>query len=180
MKSLKMRKFALAIGAIIMAGGVSAADSGTGAAMVASATIVDECSVGNVAALAFGNLAMLNAGAQSTLPSASTGGGTFDAICTNNSANTPKLRFTSGNALATSTFRMVGADASTYIVYTLKESNENNIAYGTDAAFAGFAADGLVKSLVIKGSIAADEKVAKKVQGYSDTITIQASYSLAN
>lgn len=171
-----MKKLALAIGALVMAGGAMAADSGSGT-MGGSAAIVDECSVGTLATLTFGNLAMLTSGAQSSSASASTGGGTFDAICTNNSANTPKLRFTSANT-GTSDFRLVGADTSTYIVYTLATGADVAIAYGTDAAFAGFTADGTVKNLTIKGSIAAAAKAAKKVQAYTDTITIQSSYNL--
>lgn len=173
----KMSKLALAIGAMAMAGGAMAADSGSGT-MGSSAAIVDECSVGTLATLTFGNLAMLTTGAQSATASASTGGGTFNAICTNNSANTPNLRFTSANT-GTSNFRMIGAtDATQFIVYTLATGADVAIAYGTDAAFAGFTADGTVKNLTIKGSIAAGEKAAKKVQAYSDTITIMSSYNL--
>ncbi|MBH2019392.1 MAG: spore coat protein U domain-containing protein [Burkholderiales bacterium] len=172
----KFSKLALAIGALVMAGGAMAADSGSGT-MGISASIVDECSVGNTVALAFGNLAMLTAGAQSATASASTSGGTFDAICTNNTLNTPKLRFSSANT-GTSDFRMVGTDTTSYIVYTLATAADAAIVYGTDAAFAGFTADGTVKSLTIKGSIAASEKGAKKVQAYSDIITIQSSYNL--
>jgi len=174
----KMNKLALAMGALVMAGGAWAADSGS-TAMGTSATIVDECSVGNIAPLAFSDLVMLNAGAQSATASASTGG-TFDAICTNNIANTPKLKFSSANALTTSSFRLVGTDTSTYIVYTLKQTGTGAtaITHGTEAAFPGFSADGKVKKLAIAGSIAASDKAEKKVQVYSDTITILSSYNL--
>jgi spore coat protein U-like protein len=173
-----MNKLALAIGAMVVAAGAMAANSGS-TTMGANAAIVDACSVGNIGALQFGNLAMLTAGAQSGTASGSTGGGSFDAICTNNTLNTPKLKFTSANTL-TSTFRLMGADTSSFIVYTLKESGVGglDITYGTDAAFTGFGADGTVKSLAIVGSIAYDEKAGKKVQSYSDTITIQSSYNL--
>lgn len=171
-----MNKLALAIGAMVVAAGAMAADSGSGT-MGGTAAIIDECSVGTFATLTFGNLAMLTTGAQSGTPSASTGGGTFNAICTNNPANTPMLRFTSANT-GTSNFRLVGDDGNTYIIYTLATAADVAIAYDTDAAFGGFTADGAVKNLTIKGSIAAVAKAAKKVQAYSDTITIQSSYNL--
>jgi spore coat protein U-like protein len=179
-----MNKLALAIGAMVVATGAmatTATDSGS-TTMGANAAIVDACSVGNIVALQFGNLTMLTgAGAQSASPSNSTSGGSFDAICTNNSSNTPKLRFTSANVpgTGTSTFRLIGAtDATQFIVYTLKESGGAAIAYNTDAAFTDFVADGAVKPLAIAGSIAVVDKAGKKVQSYSDTITIQSSYNL--
>lgn len=171
-----MNKLALAMSALVMAGGAVAADSGS-ATMGVSATIVNECSVGNTVALAFGNLAMLTGAAQSSGASASTGGGTFSAICTSNAANTPALRFTSANT-GTSDFRLVGADGTSFIAYTLATSGSVDIAHSTDAAFTDFEADGTVKALRIQGSISAAEKAGKKVQAYSDTITIQSSYNL--
>lgn len=172
----KMSKLALALGALVAAGGAMAADSGT-TTMGVSAAIVNECSLGNVTALAFGNLAMLTSGAQSSTASASSGGGTFDAICTNG-APTPKLRFTSANVGGTSSFRLVGADATTFIAYTVAESGGTAITYGTDAAFTGFAADGTVDSLTLTGSISAAQKAAKPIQAYTDTITITSSFDL--
>ena len=170
-------KLALALVSMTMAGGAMAAgtDSGT-ATMGATANIANECSVGSAVSLAWGTLAMLNAGAQSSTASASTGGGSFDAICTNGSP-LPKLRFTSANT-GTSDFRLVGADTSSYIGYTLATAADVAIAYGTDAAFTGFTADGTAKHLTIKGSISASEKAAKKVQAYSDTITITSSFDV--
>jgi len=174
-----MNKLALAIGALVMAGGAMAAGSESGT-MGTSAAILNECSVGNFSPLAFGTLAMLSNGAQSSADSASTGGGTFDAICTNG-APTPKLKFTSANTgTGTINFQLIGTDGS-LIVYTLKESSTGGtaaIVYGTDAAFTGFTATGTTKSLSIAGSITAEQKKAKKVQPYSDTITITSSFGL--
>lgn len=172
----KMNKLALAIGALVMAGGAMAGASGT-APIGVNAVIVNECSVGNVLPLAFGTLSMLNNGAQSATASDSTGGGTFDAICTD-AAPTPKLKFTSANTGATTDFRLVGADTSTFIVYTLKESGGPAITLATDAAFTAFSADGMTKNLAIAGSIAFGDKAAKKAQAYSDTITITSSFGL--
>jgi spore coat protein U-like protein len=145
--------------------------------MGATASVANECSVSGAVSLAWGTLAMLSAGAQSAVASASTGGGTFDAICTNGTP-LPKLRFTSVNT-GSSDFRLVGADTSSYIAYTLATAADVAIAYGTDAAFTGFTADGTAKHLTIKGSITSGEKAAKKVQAYSDTITITSSFDLS-
>jgi spore coat protein U-like protein len=171
----KLNKLALALGALAIAGGAMASDSGA-TTMGASASITAECSVGNVTPLAFGALAMLSNGSASTSASASTGGGTFDAICTSG-ATTPKLRFTSANTDTVANFRLRGADTTTLIAYTLAESGSAVIAAGADAAFTGFTADGTVKSLTIKGSIASGEKTGKAAQIYSDTITITSSFT---
>jgi spore coat protein U-like protein len=151
-----------------------AADSGD-ATMGVSASIAQECSIGNIAPLAFGALGMLNNGAQSSADSASVTGGTFDAICTAGT-NLPKLKFTSANSSG-SEFRLLGVDNS-YVVYTLKESGGTPIAYNTAAAFGGFAADGTAMNLAIVGAISAAEKGGKVAQSYSDTITITSSYGL--
>lgn len=172
----KMTKLALALGALVMAGGAMAVDSGTGT-MGVSASIINECAVGTAAELTFGDLAMLTAaGAQIATASASTGGGTFQAICTNGTPS-PAFKFTSLNT-ADSKFRLVGDDASTFIIYTLATAANAAITYGTAAAFTGFIADGTAQTLTIKGSIAAADKAAKGVQAYSDTITITSSYTL--
>lgn len=173
-----MSKLALAIGALVMAGGAMAVDSGSGT-MAVSAAIVNECSVSTGSPLAFGDLSMLAAGLKSAAASVSIGGGAFDAICTSG-APAPKFKFTSLNAGATSTFRMIGAtDPSQFIAYTLKEASGGtaDIVYGTAAAFTGFTANGITQNLTIAGSITAGEKETKKVQTYSDTITVLSSYT---
>lgn len=170
----KMTKLMLATGAMALTGLVMAANDT--ATMGVSAGIDNECAIGNVVGLTFGDLSMLSAGGQASTSSASTGGGTFDVICTNGSP-APKLNFTSANSGA-GNFRLIGTDAMTVIVYTIYESNNTAIAHGTNAAFTGFSADGAVKSLRIKGSIAASEKALKRVQEYSDTITITSSFTL--
>ncbi|MES2942851.1 MAG: hypothetical protein V4772_08285 [Pseudomonadota bacterium] len=171
----KMTKLAVAISAVLMVGGAMATDSGSGT-MAVSGSIAAECAVGNTAAMTFGALTMLTtAGAQSAASNSSSGG-TFDAICTNGTS-TPKLRFTSLNT-GTADFRLVGADTTSYIVYTLAVSGGGAaITYGTDAAFAGLTADGTTKSLAIVGTIAAAAKNAKAIQAYTDTITITSSYT---
>lgn len=149
-----------------------ATDSGSGT-MGVTASIAEECSIGNVTALDFGQLSMLDAGAVTGAASASSGGGTFDAICTSGTT-TPKLKFTSANTTGAD-FRLKGG--SSYIVYTLKDGS-TEIAYGTPASFTGFVADGTAKPLVITGSIAASEKTGKPIQAYTDTITITSTYGI--
>jgi spore coat protein U-like protein len=173
---ITFNKFAVAFAATLLSAGAFATDSGSGT-MGVTASIADECSVGNTVTLGFGQLSMLSNGAPSTAASASASGGTFDAICTNGTA-TPKLKFTSLNAGATSTFRLVGTDTTTFIVYTLAESGGAAIAYDTAAAFTGFAGDGTTKSLAIVGSIASGEKDGKAKQAYGDTITITSTYGI--
>jgi len=172
----KMTKLALAVAAIAFAGGAWATDSGSGT-MGVTASIAEECSVGNTTALTFGQLSMFSSGSVSTAASDSTGGGTFDAICTSGTT-TPKLKFTSANAGGTSTFRMVGTDTTTFIAYTLAESGGTAIAYDTAAAFTNFSADGTTKSLSIIGSVADTEKSGKAKQAYGDTITITTTYGI--
>ncbi|MEJ8839997.1 spore coat protein U domain-containing protein [Ramlibacter sp. AN1133] len=170
-----MSKLAAACAAALLSVGAFATDSGSGT-MGVTASIAEECSVGNTVTLDFGQLSMLSNGAASSAPSASVAGGTLDAICTSGTT-TPKLKFSSANSNGTD-FRLVGADATTYIVYTLAESGGAAIAYNTAASFTGFAADGSTKSLAIAGSIAATEKTGKAKQAYSDTITITSTYGI--
>jgi spore coat protein U-like protein len=172
---MKFNKFAVAAAAALLSAGAFATDSGS-ARMDVSASIADECSVGNVVTLAFGQLSMLSNGAQSSTASTSTAGGTFDAICTNGTA-TPKLKFESKNTSG-SDFRLQGADLSTYIVYSLAESGGTAIGYNTAASFTGFDADGTTKSLAIVGSIAATDKAGKAKQAYTDQITITSTYGI--
>lgn len=174
MKTTKLGKLALAMGSLMLVGGAMAADSGTGS-VVASAQINPECAVGNATALDFSALTMLTAAGAQVSASSTSSGGTFDAICTNGT-NSPKLRFTSANS-AGSDFRLLGADATTFISYTLAESGGTAISHGSDAAFTGLAADGTTKSLRVVGTVTAAAKSAKLIQLYADTITITSSYT---
>lgn len=171
----KFSKFAAAIAASVLSVSAFATDSGSGT-MGVTASIGEECSVGNSVTLAFGQLSMLANGAPSSAASTSVSGGTFDAICTVGTT-TPKLKFSSANTSGTN-FRLVGADGTTYIVYTLKEAGGTAIAYNTAAAFTGFAADGATKNLAIAGTIDATEKTGKAKQSYTDTITITSTYGI--
>ena len=172
----KFNKFAASFAAALLSVSAFATDSGDGQ-MGVTASIGEECSIGITATLAFGTLSMLSNGAASASPSASASGGTFDAICTSGTT-TPKLKFTSANAGATDSFRLLGADTTTFIVYTLAESGGTAIAYNTAAGFTGFDADGSTKNLAIVGSIDASEKSGKAKQSYSDTITITSTYGI--
>jgi spore coat protein U-like protein len=158
---------------------VSAFAADSEATMGVSASISAECSVGNTKPLAFGALSMLNTnGAQSTLPSASISGGTFDAICTAGTSN-PKLKFHSDNTSG-SDFRLVGTTDGAFIVYTLTEADGTTaIVHNQAAAFGGFTADGTAKTdLTILGKIAPAAKNGKAAQEYTDTITITTSFDI--
>lgn len=169
----KMTKLMIALGTMTLAGAAMAA--GESATMGVAASIASQCSVGNVVPLRFGEIEMLGTGTRTSSDSESTGGGTFDAICTNGT-QAPKFKFTSANTWYND-YRLVGADGTTHITYTLATSGNTAIVYGTAAAFSGFEANGSVVSLRIKGAIAAADKQGKAVQEYSDTITITASFN---
>ena len=171
----RFNKLAAACATALLSAGAFATDSGS-ATMGVTASIEEQCSIGNTAALEFGVLSMLDAGAVSSAASDSTGGGTFDAICTSGTT-TPKLKFTSANTSGTD-FRLLGDVDGAFIVYTLAESGGTAIGYDSPASFTGFAADGATKNLAITGSIAASEKQGKAKQSYSDTITITSTYGI--
>jgi spore coat protein U-like protein len=172
---IRFSKLAAACAATLLSVGAFATDSGSGT-MGVTASIAEECSVGNSVTLDFGQLSVLSNGAPSAAASASISGGSFDAICTSGTT-TPKLKFSSANSSSTD-FRLVGADGTTYMVYTLAESGGTAISYNTAGSFTGLVADGSTKSLIIVGSIAASEKTGKAKQAYSDTITITSTYGI--
>ena len=167
----KMTKMMIALGAMTVAGAAMAQS----ATMGVSASIASECSVGNTVAIQFGAINMLAAGGQSNNASESNAGGTFDAICTNGTL-APKFKFTSANTWFND-FRLLGADGTTYMSYTLATTGNTTLPYGTPVAFSDFVANGTVTSLRLKGVIAAADKVRKVAQMYSDTITITASFN---
>lgn len=170
----KMTKMMIALGAMTVAGAAMAATSAP-ATMGVSATISNTCSVGNTAALQFGDIQMLAAGSHSNSESESTGGGTFDAICTNGTL-APQFKFTSANTWFND-YRLKGADGTTHLPYTLVTSLNTALPYGTPVTFTDFVANGTTISLRIKGVIAASDKMRKGVQMYSDTITITAFFT---
>ncbi len=175
MNTTKMTKLALAIGAMVVATVTMATDSGSGS-MTVSASIAPECAVGNTTSIEFGDMTMLSARGAPTTAHRTSIGGTFDVICTNGTSE-PKLRFTSPNADGNN-FRLMGSDGSTYITYNLAESGTGvALIPGNDAAFTGLVADGTTKSLQIIGTVPSHSKQGKRVQAYSDTITITSSYT---
>jgi len=176
MKNTKLNKVAAALAATLAAGAAFAAqtDSGTGTLAV-NATISAQCAVGQHTAIDFGTLAMLSGTGQNT--SDSTGAGAIDAICTNG-APTPQFRYSSANTSGTD-FRLVGADATTYIGYSLYQSADSTTApvtYNTDAAHPAFTATGASEVLDMSARILAADRNGKPMQTYSDTITITTSF----
>ena len=176
MTTTKFSKLALAISAMAIATGAMAVDSGSGT-MAISASVAPECAIGNTTAMQFGDMTMLTAKGEQTKSSNRSIGGTFDAICTNGTT-APKVRFTSPTTVG-SNFRLLGADGTSFIDYSLTETTTSGVAIipGTDAEFTGLVADGTVKSLKIVAMITAGAKHEKRVQNYSDTITITTSYT---
>lgn len=169
----KLTKLMTALGILTVAtAAMAVSDTAT---MGVTASVVGQCSVGNTVPLSFGQLEMLTTAGPTSTASESTGGGTFDAICTYGTA-APRFKFVSANT-SSNDFRLIGTNRMTYITYTLAESGNTAIAHNTPAAFTGFVSSGTVWPLRIKGSIASSEKVSKTVQEYGDTITITASFT---
>src|SRR5690348_2265357 len=114
MKNVRLTGIALAMAAALASGAAGAAPTST---MAVSAAITADCAIAQNAPIAFGNLDMLGSGVQSTAENIGTG--SFNAICTNGTTN-PKFKYTSQNSAA-GAFRLVGADATTYIVYSVHQ-----------------------------------------------------------
>ena len=166
----KLTKIMMLLGALTVA---SAATAQT--AMPVTASIASACSVGNATTLTFGALEILNGAAPSTTDSASTGGGTFDAVCTNG-PQSPEFRFTSANTWFND-HRLKGQDGLTYIEYKLFNSTGGFLFYGYQYALPGFVANGTTQQLRIQSTIAAAAKLSKPAQTYTDTITVNVLFT---
>lgn len=176
-----MNKLALAIGAMVMAGGAWAVnDTST---MGTTATVGAECAVGNGGGIAFSTLTMLDLANATQTTVDSTAASTFPAICTNGTA-APTFTYVSANAVTTD-FRLkgTGATANDYITYTPYSSVDGTgtaIVGGDATTYGGavpFVADGTSKTLNLSARIIAADKAAKLVQAYTDTITITAGWT---
>jgi spore coat protein U-like protein len=174
MKNMKMRKLALALSAMALAGGAMAVNT-----FDATASITGQCVVSTTQGMAFGGLTMLDAttGRLSTAKNNATA--TFDATCTNG-GSAPTLKFTSTNG-GGSAFGMLNQTtlATDVIAYTLFEGGSDSgtaIAHAVDAAFTDFVADGTVKSLSVTGKVLPADKNGKPIASYSDTVTITATF----
>ncbi len=174
----RMTKLMMAIGAMAVAGGaVAVNDSAT---FTVGASVANECVVGNTTNMTFGALSMLDTttGGRTTADTLATA--TFDATCTNGTPS-PTLKFASTNG-GGSAFKMkTGAGgANELIAYDLTvgtSATGTAIAHNAAAAFTGFDADGIVKSLTVAGNITAAAKVNAKVGTYADTVTITVGYT---
>jgi spore coat protein U-like protein len=171
MKQVKFNRLAVALAAVM----VSSAAWADGTVGV-SAAVAPECAVTQDADIAFGNLQMLNGVAASTTDSVGAGG--MKAICTNGTTS-PKFTFTSANSSGTD-FRLIGGtDATVFIKYSLHSGTDASAAalpYNSATAYPGFNADGTLQTLPLSGKILAADKQGKKVQAYSDTITVTTSF----
>lgn len=172
MKNVRLSGVALSIVAALASG---AASAGTNSTMAVSAAIAAECAVTQNLPIAFGNLTMLNGALQSTADSVRTG--SFNAICTNGTGN-PQFKYTSANGSG-GAFRLVGADTTTFITYTVHQDGTaaaSAVGYDTAESYSGFTADGTSQTLSVSAKILAASKNGKKVQTYTDTITVTATF----
>lgn len=177
MTNVRLSGIALSVAAILASGAASAAPSTT-TTMGVTAAIAAECAVTPNTSIAFGNLDMLNGGLQSTLEAVRTG--SFNAICTNGTAN-PKFKYSSANG-AGNVFHLAGVnDASELITYTLHQDTSGAgaaVQYDTPVTNAGFSADGALHVLDVAVKILPADKNGKKVQPYGDIITITTSFDV--
>ena len=174
MQNLKFKKFVIAIGTAFVASTACAEDATVGV----SATISPECAVTGTT-LTFTKLTMLNAATATQSDQDDVQAGAVRAICTNGTANV-KFIYTSANANGAD-FQLRGADGLTMIKYSLHQdagaTAENMVSSGgLGAAHPAFDANGEAQDLAISAKVQASDKRAKKVQAYSDTITVTTSF----
>ncbi|MFZ3141441.1 spore coat protein U domain-containing protein [Polaromonas sp.] len=173
----KFSKLALAIGALVMAGGAWAATDGS--TMEVTASVAAACSVGNGGTMALGAITMLSADGTQTTTDTTAATATFPAICTTGTT-APTFTYVSTNAL-TGAFRLIGSTTATdFITYTLYPSTDGSgtvIASGTAVAYTGFVIDGTSKNLALSARIAPGAKTGQSVQNYTDTIAITVTFS---
>lgn len=173
----KMSKLALAVGALMMAGGAMAATDDT-STMGATASVAAACTVGAGTEITLGSLEMLTAdGTQTGVDT--TANATFPAICTKGTAY-PKFSYISINAESTTDFRLKGGtvltEFITYTPYPTSGGTGTAIVGAAPVAHPAFTANGVSQSLALSAKILAIDKAGKSVQSYSDTITITASF----
>jgi spore coat protein U-like protein len=178
-----MRKFTkftafLAAVLVLTMGGVAMAGTDTATFGVA-ASVDAACVVGTTGDMSFGSLAVLDATTGKVVATGNDDAtATFFQACTNGTTGAT-LAFA---GVAESGFAMTGAGAlPDTIAYTLFSNSARSIGItkATPAAgstFDGFAADGVDHQITVYGRIALASMVAKKVDAYSDTVTVTVSY----
>ena len=178
----KMTQLALALGALVMTGGVWAqttTSTSTPSTMAVTATIVAECAVANGGGISFGTLTILdNSNAKQAIAD-DMAVSTFPAICTNGTAS-PTFTYVSANTSGTD-FRLKGAAIGTefiaYTPYPSADSTGTAIVGAAAVAHPAFRADGTTNTLALSARILAVDKKTKSAQAYSDTITITAGWT---
>jgi hypothetical protein len=174
MQNVKFKKFVIAVGAAIVASTACAEDATVGV----SATIRPECAVTGTT-LTFTKLTMLNTATANQSDQDDVQAGTVRAICTNGTANV-KFIYTSANPNGND-FQLRGTDGLTMIKYSLHQDTSatagNQVSSGgLGVAHPAFSANGEAQDLPIAARVQAADKRAKKVQSYSDTITVTTSF----
>jgi spore coat protein U-like protein len=173
----KMSKLALAIGALVMAGGAMAATDTANLAV--TATVVNNCAIGP-GTLAFGST--LSRAVNSGLGTAGTtanvnadSGATVSIICTNGASAT----ITGGlglNAAAGTVRKMIsGTDLLAYQLYT---TAARTIALDTTTGSIPYTGTGsATTTTAIYGQILAADLNAAKKGSYSDTVALTLTYT---
>lgn len=170
----KMTKLALALGALVVAGGAMAATDT--ADLTVNAQIDKACVVGTPTTMAFGSLALLDAGTGKVVTTGNDDAvGKFFTACTNGSTG---VTYSFTGTAATGFAMAKDADTIAYTLFS-DAGRTTSIARGTAAVsgdFDGFAADGANHELSLYGRVALADQVAKPVGAYSDTVTITVTY----
>jgi spore coat protein U-like protein len=176
-----MRKLTaiLAAGLVFGASGMAMAGTDT-ATFYVGASVDAACVVGSTGDMNFGSLALLDATAGKVVTTGNNDAtATFYQACTNGTPSAT-LAF-AGNA--GSGFAIAGTGgAPDSIAYTLFSDSGRSTGAITNATpasasgFSGFAADGLNHQITVYGRIALASMVSKKVDTYSDTVTVTVSY----
>lgn len=169
-----MNKLALAMGALVMAGGAMAGtDTAT---LTATASIDKACVVGTPTTMAFGSLALLDATTGKVVTSGNKDAvGKFFTACTNGSTG---VTYSFAGAAATGFAMDSGTDT---IIYTLFSDSSRTAALtkttaADSADFAGFAADGADHELSVFGRVDLASNVAKPVAAYTDDVLVTVTY----
>lgn len=144
-----------------------------------SAAVDAGCVVGTTGDMGFGSLALLDAASGKVVTTGNNDAiATFYQACT---TGTTGVTFAfAGNAVTG--FAMTGAggtpDTIAYTLFsdTARSAPLTKATAETSASFGGFAADGANHQLTVYGRIALVDMVAKKVDTYSDTVTVTVGF----
>ena len=172
----KLNKLALAIGALVMAGGVIAATDT--ANMTVTATVENTCSIGP-GAIAFGSALKLavtaGAGTTGTTNDVDADSGTsVEVVCTNGASATITGNLGANAGAGTVRKMLSGTDLLAYQLYT---SSARTTALDTTTGSIAHTGTGSNSNVTIFGRIAGSALAAAKKGSYTDTVALLVNYT---